>query len=78
MLWIYILQCREEIIYVGQTSRLYRRFWEHDRGEGGVNTSIYKPIKIMAVYKLDIVGKFLDYNMYICNLKNLKTIPLIN
>ncbi len=70
MLWVYILQCSEDVIYVGQTSRLYRRFWEHERGEGGVNTSIYKPIKILAVYKLDIIGKFLDYNMYICNLVN--------
>ena len=47
MRWIYILKCSEDyennIYYIGQTKRLYRRFWEHDGGKGGVNTSIYKP-----------------------------------
>ena len=39
MRWIYILKCRDgiddSIYYVGQTKRLYRRFWEHVGGRGG-------------------------------------------
>ena len=67
MYWVYILKCEEDFFYVGQTARLYRRFWEHGRGEGGINTTVYKPVKIMAVYKLNILGNFFYYNNYICN-----------
>ena len=41
MHWIYILQCNDGVFYVGETTRLYRRFWEHECGNGGLNTSIY-------------------------------------
>ena len=37
MYWIYILKCEDDVYYVGQTSRLYRRFWEHQDGRGGLN-----------------------------------------
>jgi len=64
MYWIYILKCENEHYYVGQTKRLYRRFWEHFgcEGKGGINTSTYKPIDIIAVYKLNTLGKFFEYN----------------
>ena len=65
MFWIYILKCEQDIFYVGQTSRLFRRFWEHERGEGGINTSIYKPLSILAVYKLNVLGNFFNYNHYV-------------
>ena len=66
MYWVYILKCEQDIFYVGQTSRLFRRFWEHERGEGGINTEIYKPIEVVAVYKLSVLGNFFNYNEYIC------------
>ena len=62
MRWIYILKCEDDYFYVGETARLYRRFWEHTAGIGGINTQIFKPEEIVAVYKVDTIGKFLEYN----------------
>ena len=52
MLWIYILRCNNNIIYVGETTRLYRRLIEHKNGEGSDTTSEFKPYKLMGIYKL--------------------------
>ena len=30
MHWIYISECNDGTYYVGETTRLYRRFWEHE------------------------------------------------
>jgi hypothetical protein len=62
MKWVYILKCEDDYYYVGETERLYRRFWEHYSGRGGVNTSIYKPEYIVAIYKVNTLGKFIQYN----------------
>jgi GIY-YIG catalytic domain len=62
MHWIYILECEDNHLYVGETTRLYRRFWEHWGGEGGVNTRVYKPIRIAAIYKVQTIGKFENYD----------------
>lgn len=65
MIWIYILKCEDDIYYVGQTKRLFRRFWEHEEGNGGTNTSIYNPIEIVAIYKVFEVRNFIEYNKYV-------------
>ena len=62
MHWIYILECEDDRLYVGETTRLYRRFWEHWSGEGGVNTRVYKPTRIAAIYKVQTIGKFENYD----------------
>ena len=62
MKWVYILKCEDDYYYVGETRRLYRRFWEHDKGCGGLNTSIYRPEGIVAIYKVNNLGKFFEYN----------------
>ena len=67
---IYILSCENDYYYVGETKRLYRRFWEHQDGLGGLNTSTYKPIKIIAIYKVNTICKFLDYNNYVNQIIN--------
>lgn len=61
MKWVYILQCENNYYYVGQTSRLYRRFWEHQKGTGGLNTSVYVPKNIVAIYPVNRLGKFFEY-----------------
>jgi len=70
MYWIYILKCQNDYYYVGETKRLYRRFWEHNKGSGGLNTSIYIPEGIVAIYKVSILGKFLEYNNRVMNNMN--------
>ena len=62
MKWVYILKCEDDYYYVGETSRLCRRFWEHSDCCGGLNTSIYRPLYPVAIYKVNILGKFLEYN----------------
>ena len=62
MHWIYILECQDDRLYVGETTRLYRRFLEHWGGEGGVNTRVYKPLRIAAIYKVQTIGKFENYD----------------
>ena len=65
MHWIYILRCSDNYYYIGETTRLYRRFWEHLDGKGGTNTSIYYPEEIIGIYKVNTICKFIEYNNYI-------------
>jgi len=71
MHWIYILGCEENVMYVGETTRLYRRFWEHQEGRGGVNTSSYLPIELMGIYKVHDIHKFEDYQNKIRDLNDI-------
>lgn len=48
--WIYVLRCENEHLYVGETTRLFRRLLEHVRSQGGINTKMFKPICLTALY----------------------------
>lgn len=65
MRWVYILKCENDYFYVGETKRLYRRFWEHEGGNGSVNTYVNKPEEIVAIYKVNVVSNFIEYNNYV-------------
>ena len=67
MRWVYILKCSDDYYYIGETKRLYRRFWEHQAGIGGINTSTYIPEGIVAIYRVSILGKFFEYNNIVMN-----------
>lgn len=67
MRWIYILKCIDNYYYVGETKRLYRRFWEHQTGIGGINTSTYIPEGIVSIYKVSTLCKFFEYNNIVIN-----------
>ena len=67
MQWVYILKCCNDYYYVGETKRLYRRFWEHLEGIGGINTFIYTPENIVAIYKVSTLGKFFEYDNIVMN-----------
>lgn len=69
MHWVYILKCLDGIYYCGETKRLYRRFWEHENGNT-INTSIYTPVNIVAIYKVDTICKFIRYNNSINEILN--------
>ena len=60
MQWIYILLCEGNVLYVGETKNLYARMLQHWKG-GCVNTRIYKPIRLMALYKVTQNYNFLKY-----------------
>ena len=67
MRWVYILECDDGYFYVGETSRLYRRMWEHQDGVGGLNTSVHSPENIVAIYPVNRLGKFFEYSHKVCN-----------
>lgn len=52
MRWIYVLKCYENVIYVGETTRLFKRLIEHKNGNGAETTSDFKPYKLLGIYKL--------------------------
>lgn len=52
MHWIYILRCDNNVIYIGETTRLYTRLIEHKNGKGSDTTREFKPYKLMGIYKL--------------------------
>lgn len=70
MYWIYILKCENNKYYVGQTKRLFRRFWEHESGRGGKNTSINCLEEVVAIYKASVLINFNTYNQKIIDLNN--------
>ena len=59
--WVYVLECEDDYIYVGETTRLFRRFNEHLRNRGGSNTIKHKPYKLIGLYKVNENHSFIQY-----------------
>ena len=59
--WVYVLECDDDYIYVGETTRLYRRFNEHITSRGGANTIKHKPKKLIGLYKVNDNYSFMRY-----------------
>ena len=45
--WVYILECADGTYYVGSTSDLERRLWEHNQGNGSKYTATRRPVKLV-------------------------------
>jgi predicted GIY-YIG superfamily endonuclease len=67
MHWVYILECDNDSYYIGETKRLYRRFWEHQQGRGGLNTYNNTPRQIVAIYKITKMYNFLQFIKLVIN-----------
>lgn len=65
--WIYVLECEDDYIYIGETTRLFRRFHEHIYNNGAVNTSRHEPLKLIGLYKLGDNYSFYKYRNKIEN-----------
>jgi len=61
MHWVYVLRSDDDDIYVGETTRLFRRWNEHQTGRGGVNTSHGNYETIVAVYNVASNRSFARY-----------------
>ena len=59
--WVYVLECEDEYLYVGETTRLFRRFNEHLQSRGGSNTIKHKPHKLIGLYKVNENHSFIKY-----------------
>ena len=65
--WIYVLECEDDYLYVGETTRLYKRFDEHLKGNGGSNTFKHKPMKLIGLYRVNDNYSFWRYRNSIKN-----------
>jgi hypothetical protein len=61
MHWVYVLECDDGYIYVGETRRLYRRFNEHQTMRGGVNTTEHNPRCLIGLYNVGNNTSFMRY-----------------
>lgn len=59
--WVYVLECEDDYLYVGETARLFKRFNEHMQSRGGSNTIKHKPIKLIGLYKVNDNYSFFRY-----------------
>ncbi len=73
--WIYIIECNDKFIYVGETINLYKRLTQHIRGRGGKNTHTHIPKKLIGLYKVNDNQSFYQYNSAVKfgTLNNIKT-----
>ena len=72
--WIYILECNDNFIYVGETECLYKRLTQHIKGRGAKNTHIHVPQKLIGLYKVYDNFSFYQYNSAIQHNINVKNI----
>lgn len=61
MHWIYVFQCIDNHIYVGETTKLSQRWTEHLSGQGSTNTAIHKPQKLLGLYNVSHNLAFIKY-----------------
>lgn len=59
--WIYVFECEDNYIYVGETTRLFTRFQEHITHHGGKNTQSHTPQKLIGLYKVKDNDSFMEY-----------------
>ena len=45
--WVYILECSDGSYYVGSTTELDRRVWEHNEGLGAAYTRHRRPVRLL-------------------------------
>ena len=58
---MYVLECEDNMIYIGETIHLNTRFIEHLTGNGGATTSKYKPHKLVGLYRVNANHSFMKY-----------------
>jgi predicted GIY-YIG superfamily endonuclease len=60
--WVYIVECNDNFIYVGETIYLYKRLKQHICGRGGKNTHAHTPKRLLGLYKVNENQSFYQYN----------------
>jgi putative endonuclease len=57
MAWMYILECSDGSYYVGSTTDLERRVWEHNEGLGARYTARRRPVKLAYAAEFESVAE---------------------
>jgi len=61
MHWVYVIKCSDEIIYIGETKKLFSRLYQHETNKGSKHTCKYKPQTIIALYIVGVNYNFFQY-----------------
>jgi hypothetical protein len=59
--WVYVLECEEDRIYVGETKKLYSRLNRHVKGCGAKCTAEFEPLNIIGLYNCSKNISFINY-----------------
>ncbi|MCS0500403.1 GIY-YIG nuclease family protein [Protaetiibacter mangrovi] len=57
MPWVYILRCADGSYYVGSTTHLEYRLWQHQQGEGAEYTKHRRPVELAFAHETETVGE---------------------
>ena len=57
MPWVYILRCADGSYYVGSTTHLDFRVWQHQNGEGAEYTKRRRPIELAFAHETETVAE---------------------
>ena len=60
MAWVYILRCADGSYYVGSTTDVERRLWEHNEGLGARYTRTRLPVRVVYAGEFDTVADAYD------------------
>jgi predicted GIY-YIG superfamily endonuclease len=59
--WVYVLECEDDRIYIGETIKLYTRWSRHINGTGAKCTQYYQPENIIGLYNISKNIAFENY-----------------
>jgi len=59
--WCYILECEDSRIYIGETTRLYTRFYQHGNTERTKNTTLFPPVALIGLYDISKNIAYINY-----------------
>src|SRR4051812_21799781 len=60
MAWVYMLRCADGSYYVGSTTDLEARLYQHEIGEGAVYTRSRRPVELVFAQECDDVAEAFD------------------
>jgi len=75
--WVYILLCADETYYVGSTTDLYARLFQHQQGEGAAYTRRRRPVTLVWSMAFDSVVDAFAFEKQVQNWSRAKREALI-
>jgi putative endonuclease len=77
MAWVYILECSDGSFYVGSTTDLERRLWQHQTGEGAAYTRRRRPVRLVWSLPFDRVDEAWEHEKQLQGWGRAKRLALI-
>jgi putative endonuclease len=77
MAWVYILECSDGSFYVGSTTDIDRRLWQHQNGEGAAYTKRRRPVHLVWCLPFDRIDEAYRFEKRIQGWGRAKRLALI-